>query len=142
MVDPLQRSGLVLSGANSWDRDKRNEGILSATEVSFLDLSGAEVVTLGACQSGGGVTVGGEGVLGLVRGFRLAGAGAVTEAGADRVAPDDIEAIEAVLERHFDQRRAGERATPVAADPRFSRRVQAERLFDAIGAISPRRTRG
>jgi glycosyltransferase involved in cell wall biosynthesis len=60
---------------------------------------------------------------------------------ADRVGPDDIDAIEAALERRYDERTAGLRPTPLATDPRFSRRLQAERLFDAIRSISPRQTR-
>src|SRR5262249_51069652 len=55
------------------DRDE-NEGLLTAEEVSLLDLRGTDWVVLSACRT----SVGGEwalqGVLGMQRGFHLAGA--------------------------------------------------------------------
>jgi CHAT domain-containing protein/tetratricopeptide (TPR) repeat protein len=69
-IDPLLGCGLVLSGANA-DPEK---GTLTALEVSNLDLRGCELVVLSACESGLGKLEAGEGVLGLQRGFHLAGA--------------------------------------------------------------------
>jgi CHAT domain-containing protein len=68
--DPLLRAGLVLSGANT-DPDR---GILTALEVSNLDLRGCELVVLSACQTGLGKIENGEGLLGLQRAFHVAGA--------------------------------------------------------------------
>ncbi|MBR2147819.1 MAG: CHAT domain-containing protein, partial [Muribaculaceae bacterium] len=45
---------------------------LTAEEVSRLNLSGTELVTLSACQSGLGNTESSEGVFGLQRGFKMA----------------------------------------------------------------------
>jgi CHAT domain-containing protein len=70
MVDPLLLSGLVLSGAN---RDPEG-GILTALEVSNLDLRGCELVVLSACETGLGTIESGEGLLGLQRAFHVAGA--------------------------------------------------------------------
>jgi CHAT domain-containing protein len=68
--NPLLLSGLVLSGAN----ESYEKGILTAEEVSSLDLRGVELAVLSACQTGLGRVDPGEGVLGLQRGFQRAGA--------------------------------------------------------------------
>ena len=77
---PLLYSGLALAGSNSVIRgardsgDSREDGILTALEVSGLNLMGTELVVLGSCRAGAGTVVRGEGVYGLRRSFQLAGA--------------------------------------------------------------------
>lgn len=79
---PMFRSGLVLGGARrSMLRmaagepvDPGADNVLFAGEIAELDLRGTQLVTLAACDTGLGVSVAGEGVLGLQRGFQLAGA--------------------------------------------------------------------
>lgn len=76
--DPMMRSGLVFSGANkSWGKVNENlsgdDGILSASEISNLDLSACELVVLSACETGLGEVKGSEGVFGLQRAFKMAG---------------------------------------------------------------------
>jgi CHAT domain-containing protein/tetratricopeptide (TPR) repeat protein len=70
---------LALAGANrppSATRDE-NEGLLTAEEVVTLDLRGTDWVVLSACHSGAAPAWAREGVLGMQRAFRLAGARAV-----------------------------------------------------------------
>ena len=74
----MWRSGLVLSGGNrAWKGDSIpdtvEDGILKAQEIGDLDLRGADLVVLSACNTGQG-EVTGEGVFGLQRAFKMAGA--------------------------------------------------------------------
>jgi len=52
----------------------RHDGILTAEEVAWLDLSQCELITLSACDTGLGTPHAGECLLGLRRSLRLAGA--------------------------------------------------------------------
>lgn len=76
----LSRSGLYLTGAadyltdnNQYSPTDMEDGILTAKELSRLDFRGLDLVVLSACQTGlGDITS--EGVFGLQRGFKKAGA--------------------------------------------------------------------
>ena len=74
-----RRTFLALAGANRAREhvDDENEGFLTAEEVSTLDLRGTEWVVLSACRSGVAESWETEGVLGMRRAFRLAGARSV-----------------------------------------------------------------
>ena len=71
----MTRSGLLFAGAaNAWQiPDMANNGILTAQEVAGLDLRGLDMCVLSACETGMG-EITGEGVYGLQRGFKKAGA--------------------------------------------------------------------
>ena len=72
--NPGLLSGLVLAGANLPPKGNGDDGILTASEVVELDLTGVELAILSACETGLGKTAGGEGIFGLQRAFQLAGA--------------------------------------------------------------------
>lgn len=77
--NPLLRSGLVLSGANEfWNKnslvDPNEDGVLTAEEISYMDLRGVDLIVLSACDTGLGVISNLEGVNGLQRALKLAGA--------------------------------------------------------------------
>jgi tetratricopeptide (TPR) repeat protein/CHAT domain-containing protein len=76
--DPLMRSGLLFTGANyAWMHGtnpyEQEDGILTAMEISNMDLSNTEMVVLSACETGLGDIDGNEGVYGLQRAFKMAG---------------------------------------------------------------------
>lgn len=75
----LDRSGLIMAGANRMVRpafSAYDDGVLLSREVASLHLDSAALVVLSACQTGlGPVTP--EGVFGLQRGLKKAGAGAL-----------------------------------------------------------------
>jgi len=77
-TNAMFRSGLLLAGSNqSWSgntkQTRHEDGVLSAYEISHLDLSNTLLVTMSACETGLGGIEDNEGVYGLQRGFKMAG---------------------------------------------------------------------
>jgi CHAT domain-containing protein len=82
--NPLLLSGLLLAGANlhgeGADSLGMEDGILTAYEVSSMDLEGCRLVVLSGCETAMGRVEAGEGVFGLRRAFQMAGVGTVVSA--------------------------------------------------------------
>ena len=79
-IDPLTRCGLLFAGSNialsghSKDLPEGvQDGILTAKEISLMDLRDANLVVLSACETAKG-DITSEGVFGLQRAFKMAGA--------------------------------------------------------------------
>ena len=81
LANSMLSSGLFFAGANDyWCSDSfqiekgKEDGILRAAEIANIDLSGCSLVVLSACETGLGFSDSSEGVYGLQRAFKLAGA--------------------------------------------------------------------
>ncbi len=78
--NPLLRSAMVLAGANgshgdaTQGPDGADNGLVTALEIAEMDLAGTQLVVLSACDTGRGQVKRGQGVYGLRRAFRIAGA--------------------------------------------------------------------
>jgi CHAT domain-containing protein len=66
-------SGLVCAGVHAEPDEGRDDGFLTAEELTWLDLSKVDLVVLSACETGLGSPRGGEGMIGLRRSLRQAG---------------------------------------------------------------------
>jgi CHAT domain-containing protein len=78
--DPMIRSGILFAGANDTWKSAENlvtgieDGIVTAKDISQMNLAQTELVVLSACETGLGDILGDEGVYGLRRAFEIAGA--------------------------------------------------------------------
>jgi CHAT domain-containing protein len=71
--NPLLLSGLVLSGFKKQQGGGNEDGVLTALEVTTLNLIGTKLVVLSACDTGLGQDTTGEGIYGLRRALVIAG---------------------------------------------------------------------
>ncbi len=75
----MNKSGVLFAGANAgwqygYQPNEQEDGILYSAELAELDLSHVQLVVMSACETGLGKVDGLEGVFGLQRALKLAGA--------------------------------------------------------------------
>lgn len=78
---PMARTGLIMAGGNwTWGGNDtleymglEHDGVLTASEISNMDLSNTELAVLSACNTAKGQIQDDEGTFGLKRAFKLAG---------------------------------------------------------------------
>ena len=77
-LNPMHFSGLLFAGANNMFKKhiklptNIEDGVLTAAEISVMDLRNVDMIVMSACQTGLG-DVKDDGVFGLQRGFKKAG---------------------------------------------------------------------
>jgi hypothetical protein len=71
--DSMNRSGILLSQNLKNNLSYTNDGIVTAKELSSMDLSNVDLMVLSACDTGKGDYKGSEGVFGLQRALELSG---------------------------------------------------------------------
>ena len=139
--DPFLMSGLALSGVNARVTEGLDDGMLTALEVLGFDLEGTQLAFLSACDTARGIEQAGEGVIGLVGSFTLAG---VHQVVASLWPVDDAATSELV--KQFYGEYVGKGRTAAAASLRKAalglrgdERFQAPRHWAAFGAYGPLR---
>lgn len=131
---PLLLSGIALAGANRALAATGQDGILYAIEAQDLDLEGTELVVLSACETAQGQVEYGEGVAGLVRALRTAGARHVLAT----LRPVEDQAALAFMRRFYRHYLAQATPDPAAA----LRAAQIEAMREAGEAGGPDRGLG
>ncbi len=120
------RTGVFLAGANfklsgHEVPSGREDGILTAREVSTMNLSGTRLAVLSACQSGLG-EITGEGVFGMPRALKKAGVGAVLMS----LWKVDDEATRILMEEFYTRHLSGMTMTEALAGARDTLRLRPE----------------
>ena len=132
--DPLARCGLVMAGSNLRQHLTANgdDGLLTGVEIAMLDLQSCDCAVLSSCASASGDAGHTEGIFGLQRAFRLAGAHAIVM----DACPVDDEAAR-IWMREFYRYRLVPGGQTAAAAHAASRAVRA-RLIAAHRSPAPR----
>lgn len=131
----MQLSGLLFAGANnSWKGNipqNAEDGILTADEISRLDLSNSKLVVLSACKTGLGVTDYVDGVFGLQRGFKRAGVGSIVMS----LWSVDDKATELLMELFYDNICHGQEQHQAFRNAKKTLREQMSNLYYWAGFI-------
>lgn len=142
--DPMYRSGLALSGAQStfnlWKHGEvpppSQDGILMAAEAALLDLRGTDLIVLSACETGTGKALDGEGVMGLRRALSMAGA---TNTVLTLWPVDDLSTVE-VMEAFYDKYLNGTPAPKALAEVQrelFGKWTEEFGAAEAVARLGP-----
>jgi CHAT domain-containing protein len=128
--NPLLRSGLALAGANAWldgsrPPEEADDGLLTAEDVSGMDLVGTELVVLSACDTGLGEYRSGEGLFGLRRAFAIAGADVLVMS----LWQVPSEQTTALMEVFYDRLAAGSSAAEALREAKAAVRAQWSETF-------------
>ncbi len=73
IANPMLRSGIALSGANTSAKNGKGEGILTSLKIAGMDLKGCDLVVLSACETGVLDMDASQSVSGLNKAFMQAG---------------------------------------------------------------------
>ena len=122
MANPLRLSGLVFA-AESANSKRADDGLLLAEEVATLDFSDAQWVVLSGCDTGLGQIQNDEGVLGLRRAFRIAGADTLVMS----LWPVEDRSAEVFMSSLYAARLQGHRATAAAMRQAYREALAATR---------------
>jgi|GEM_PF-2824356 len=73
--NPMHNSGFILAGGSQpqAEESSRDDGVMSAEEISLMNLDGTWLVVIPSCYTGLGTVRSVEGLIGLRRGFLMAG---------------------------------------------------------------------
>jgi len=105
---PVRISGaLALFDANRYFSEGDTSGILMSEEIAALDLRHTQLVVLAACDTAGGKITSDEGVFGLRRAFRLAGARSLVMS----LWPVDDASTQKFMQRFYNARFVHKRST-------------------------------
>jgi CHAT domain-containing protein len=107
IASPLRLSGLVFADSAAAKGRPAEDGVLLAEEVATIDFTQAQWVVLSGCDTGVGQIEIDEGILGLRRAFRVAGAGTLVSS----LWPVEDFSAEAFMASLYEARLSGHRST-------------------------------
>lgn len=137
--NPLSRAALLLAGAAqaALSPDSTQDGLITAREVSSMNLGGTQLVVLSACETGSGSVETGQGVYGMRRAFLIAGAETLVTS-LWRVADQETSQL---MERYYQNLKAGQgRAAAMQQAAQWMRHKQPHPYYWAPFIVAGRDT--
>lgn len=137
--NPLSRAALLLAGAAqaALSPDSTQDGLITAREVSSMNLGGTQLVVLSACETGSGSVETGQGVYGMRRAFLIAGAETLVTS-LWRVADQETSQL---MERYYQNLKTGQgRAAAMQQAAQWMRQKQPHPYYWAPFIVAGRDT--